>query len=183
MAGLSHSLPDTHKTPLATRSRFGFLQHSPFKPTHTPDWTITCQSLGKAAPQSDPDTIGFLMVYVLKDLKRMAFFGVLQSNGIWLSANCELTSYLQIVILLSEPTGLQDSKSRQTFLVPQNQLRLVLLYLDSVIIYLSVLSILRQKIWWLITLKSNLKTSETFPFSRSGHYSRACRLLTHILIS
>lgn len=177
MAGLSHSLPDTHKTPLATRSRFGFLQHSPFKPTHTPDWTITCQSLGKAAPQSDPDTIGFLMVYVLKDLKRMAFFGVLQSNGIWLSANCELTSYLQIVILLSEPTGLQDSKSRQTFLVPQNRRKSVLLYLVPVITYLLVLSIVVQKIW------SNKPRQNHLPFSRSGHYSRACRPLIHILIS
>lgn len=50
------------------------------------------------APHQTPDTIGLNKLCMLKDLKRMDFFWELQSRGIWLFANCELTSYLQIVI-------------------------------------------------------------------------------------
>ena len=142
MAGLSHSLPDTHKTPLATRSRFGFCNTPRLNP-HIHQIEQSHASHSKAAPQSDPDTIGFLMVYVLKDLKRMAFWSI-AIEWYLTFCGCELTSYLQIVILLSEPTGLQDSKSRQLFLSLKTS-RLVLLYLDSVIIYLSVMSTLLQK--------------------------------------
>ena len=89
----------------------------------------------------------------------MAFFGVLQSNGIWLSANCELTSYLQIVILLSEPTGLQDSKSRQTFLVPQNH-RLGGFVVSGLSYNLSVCSV-NTSSKNLMTLKSKFSLNET----------------------
>ena len=136
----------------------------------------------------------------------MAFFGVLQSNGIWLSANCELTSYLQIVILLSEPTGLQDSKSRQTFLVPQNHLTGG--FVVSGLSYnLSVCSV-NTSSKFLITLKSKFSLNETrcvsfeakndtsnangwkliaqkttnekLPGSRSGHYARVPPANTYI---
>ena len=43
-----------------------------------------------------------MQIWLLKDLKRMAFFGVLQSKGIWLFANCRLSFYLQFVIQWSQ---------------------------------------------------------------------------------